>query len=65
MDDQIDRVHHTRRGKPAFWVEYSPEECILFSRFMVATAIANLSSFDCDHGGGGRAQGYALEALID
>jgi len=62
VDDQIDKAH-TRRGKPAFWVEYSPEECILFSHFMVATAIADLASFDCDHGGGGRAQGYALEAI--
>ncbi len=62
VDDQVDKAH-TRRAKPAFWVKYGPEDCMLFSHLMVAMAITHFLLFDRNHGGAGRAQGYALEAI--
>jgi geranylgeranyl pyrophosphate synthase len=62
VDDQIDKAH-TRRGKPAFWVKYGPEDCMLFSHLMVAIAITHFVSYDRKHRGACRAQGYALEAM--
>lgn len=62
VDDQIDKAH-TRRGKPAFWVKYGPEDCILFSHLMVAIAITHFLSFDRNQEGAGRTQGYVLEAI--
>lgn len=62
VDDQIDRAH-TRREKPAFWIKYGPEECILFSHMMVAMAITDLVMFDRNHNGANLAQSYALKAM--
>lgn len=62
VDDQIDKAHK-RRGGPAFWVKYGPEDCMLFSHLMVAMANKHFLSFDCNHGSAGRAQSYALEAI--
>ncbi len=62
VDDQIDKAH-TRRGKAAFWVKYSPEDCILFSHVMVAMAITDLVTFDRSHDGVNHAQSYTLEAM--
>ncbi len=62
VDDQIDKAH-TRRGKPAFWIKYGPEDCMLFSHLMVAIANTHFLSFDRKHRGACRAQGYALEVI--
>lgn len=62
VDDQIDKAH-TRREKPAFWVKYGPENCLLFSHMMVAMAITDFLSFDNNHGGAGRSVSYALDTI--
>jgi len=62
VDDQIDKAV-IRRGIAAFWVGYSPEECILFSHYLVSIAIRDLVAFDRNYGSSGNAPAYALQAV--
>ena len=62
VDDQIDKAH-TRRGRPSFWIKYSPEECVLFSHMMVAMAINDLASFDLNFATTSHAHMSALKTI--
>lgn len=62
IDDHIDGAV-TRRGVQAFWVQYSPEECVLFSHYLVSMAIRDLVIFDAESGTFGSAAAHALQAV--